>query len=411
MDSFSAIQLVKSLKKVANAGSSVLFTIHQPASEIFNSFDHLILLNKGRVMYEGEVCDVPAFFADRGQPVPRLYNPSDWIMSVAQRVPVEELDAAGFFPQDERKAIEAFHVEDGDKGHDSLGVTRRESRVLTETDSRPVSKLTEVGMLFSREIKNLTRDKGALGARLGLTTFLSLLIGLIFRGVGATDSSVQVNLQSHFGALIMVLMMSMFGTAQPALLAFPDERPVFLREYSTDHYSVVSYFCARLTMEAFVTFFQILLQCIITYFLIQFTMDFFLMVGVIYALAMASTAYAVLLGCAVEEPKLGQEMLPLLFVPQMLFAGFFVAPELIPDWLAWAQYLCSLTYGVRIISIAEFDDCGGGLQGQQNCDRMLENIGANEDESWWYWLVLVLIFVVARIGALFVLKRKATKFF
>ena len=60
-------------------------------------------------------------------------------------------------------------------------------------------------MLFSREIKNLTRDKGALGARLGLTTFLSLLIGLIFRGVGATDSSVQVNLQSHFGALIMVL--------------------------------------------------------------------------------------------------------------------------------------------------------------------------------------------------------------
>jgi len=175
LDSFSAIQLVKSLKKVANAGSSVLFTIHQPASEIFNSFDHLILLNKGRVMYEGEVCDVPAFFADRGQPVPRLYNPSDWIMSVAQRVPVEELDAAGFFPQDERKAIEAFHVEDGDKGHDSLGITRRESRILTETDSRPVSKLTEVGMLFSREIKNLTRDKGALGARLGLTTFLSLI--------------------------------------------------------------------------------------------------------------------------------------------------------------------------------------------------------------------------------------------
>lgn len=320
MDSFSAIQLVKSLKKVANAGSSVLFTIHQPASEIFNSFDHLILLNKGRVMYEGEVRDVPNFFADRGQPVPRLYNPSDWIMSVAQRVPVEELDAAGFFPQDNRKMIEAFQVEEGDRGHDSLGITRRESKIA-ETDSRPVSMLTEIGMLFSREIKNLTRDKAALGARLGLTTFLSVLIGLIFQGVGATDSSVQVNLQSHFGALIMVLMMSMFGTAQPALLAFPDERPVFLREYSTDHYSVLSYFCARLTMEAFVTFFQVLLQCIITYFLIEFTMDFFLMVGVVYSLAMASTAYAVLLGCAVEEPKLGQEMLPLLFVPQMLFAG------------------------------------------------------------------------------------------
>ena len=49
LDSFSAVQLCEVLKKVALAGSSVLFTIHQPSSEIFNSFDSLILLNKGRV--------------------------------------------------------------------------------------------------------------------------------------------------------------------------------------------------------------------------------------------------------------------------------------------------------------------------------------------------------------------------
>jgi ABC-type multidrug transport system permease subunit len=58
-----------------------------------------------------------------------------------------------------------------------------------------------------------------------------------------------------------------------------------------------------------------------------------------YSLAMASTALAVLLGCSIEDPKLGQELLPLLFVPQLLFAGFFVAPDLIPVWLRWAQYL------------------------------------------------------------------------
>ena len=52
-------------------------------------------------------------------------------------------------------------------------------------------------------------------------------------------------------------MMTMFGTAQPSLLAFPDERPVFLREYSTNHYSVTSYFISRLTMEAFITAVQV----------------------------------------------------------------------------------------------------------------------------------------------------------
>lgn len=47
----------------------------------------------------------------------------------------------------------------------------------------------------------------------------------------------------------MILMMSMFGTAMPTLLSFPEERPVFLREYSTNHYSVIAYFMSRLAME------------------------------------------------------------------------------------------------------------------------------------------------------------------
>jgi ABC-type multidrug transport system ATPase subunit len=80
LDSYSAVQLVSVLKKVANAGSSVLFTIHQPASEIFNSFDHLILMNKGRVMYQGSVSKVPGYFADRNHAQPPNYNPADWIM-------------------------------------------------------------------------------------------------------------------------------------------------------------------------------------------------------------------------------------------------------------------------------------------------------------------------------------------
>jgi ABC-2 type transporter len=120
--------------------------------------------------------------------------------------------------------------------------------------------ITEIKMLFGRELTNLRRDVGAVGARFGLTIFLSVLIGVIFLNVGKSDSANQQNLQSHFGALIMAMLMSMFGTAQPALLAFPEERPVFLREYSTNHYSVVSYFLSRFTMEAFITLMQIAVQ-------------------------------------------------------------------------------------------------------------------------------------------------------
>jgi hypothetical protein len=51
-------------------------------------------------------------------------------------------------------------------------------------------------------------------------------------------------------------MLAMFGSAMPTLIVFPEERPVFLREYATNHYSVVSYFLSRLLLEAILTAIQ-----------------------------------------------------------------------------------------------------------------------------------------------------------
>lgn len=220
LDSFSAVQLCQVLKKVANAGAAVLFTIHQPSSEIFASFDHLILMNKGRVMYQGSVKDVPEYFAEKGHPNPPNYNPADWVMQVAQAVPLEQLNKDGFFPTDERVMEEPFDPEDG---KDALGITitRRSIRNGDLTwDDTPPGLLTQTKMLFGRELRNLQRDKAAVGGRFGLTIFMGILIGTIFYNVGETDPTVPSNLQSHFGALVMVTLSSMFGTASVRTSAF-----------------------------------------------------------------------------------------------------------------------------------------------------------------------------------------------
>ena len=70
LDSFAAAQVMKLLESVAQAGNTVLFTIHQPSSNIFSSFDGLILLNKGQVMHQGEVAAISDDFAGYGYTVP-----------------------------------------------------------------------------------------------------------------------------------------------------------------------------------------------------------------------------------------------------------------------------------------------------------------------------------------------------
>lgn len=407
LDSFSAMQLVQLLHKVADAGSSVLFTIHQPASEIFNSFDSLILLNMGKVMYQGSVSKVPAYFAERGYPMPNNHNPADWVMAIAQQHPEGELKNSGFFESyDAAKYTEEYL---DTKKVDALGFSRHSVDPGTEKDTRRVSLWTQTRLLYAREIRNLVRDKISIATRLGITAFLNLLFGIIFQGVGNTSNAEITNVQSHFGAIVMVLISAMFGAAQPALLAIPEERPLFLREYSTDHYSIIAYFLSRLTVEAFVTLIQSLVANLVCYFLLGIQMNFFLFLLINYALAMTSTAVAVLLGCSVSSPQVAMEFLPVLFVPQMLFAGFFVALQLVPSWLRWIQWICSLGYGVRLALVAEFGECAEGddLAGE-NCRTILNNAEADVDAEWHYWLVLACLFVGTRVLALATLKSKAS---
>ena len=59
------------------------------------------------------------------------------------------------------------------------------------------------------------------------------MIGLIFLNAGARDDSDDSNHTAHFGAIMAVLVFSMFGPAQSIIVAFPYERPIFMREYAT----------------------------------------------------------------------------------------------------------------------------------------------------------------------------------
>ena len=103
----------------------------------------------------------------------------------------------------------------------------------------------------------------------------------------------------------------------------------------------------------------------------------------------------------------------LLLLGQMLFAGFFVASDLIPVWLRWALYLCTLTYALRILLVAEFENCGGTANPtwSDSCNALIVNVGANPNDTWWYWIVLTMLFAVFRVAALVVLRKKASKYF
>lgn len=56
LDSLAAYNIVRFLRRLADAGQAVLCTIHQPSAVLFEKFDDLVLLKSGgRVVYHGEL--------------------------------------------------------------------------------------------------------------------------------------------------------------------------------------------------------------------------------------------------------------------------------------------------------------------------------------------------------------------
>lgn len=87
--------------------------------------------------------------------------------------------------------------------------------------------------MLTLEFRGVNRDIGALIGRFGVTFVLSLLYGLIFFQACGKPLDVPSNFGAHLGTVAILLISAMFGTAQPTMLLFPFERPLFLREYST----------------------------------------------------------------------------------------------------------------------------------------------------------------------------------
>ncbi|KAK7203982.1 transporter, ABC superfamily [Myxozyma melibiosi] len=83
LDSFNAYNVIESLKTLAqNYKRTVIFTIHQPRSNIVALFDRLLLLSHGEVVYSGLEAECQAYFAGIGYDCPPGFNLADFLIDL-----------------------------------------------------------------------------------------------------------------------------------------------------------------------------------------------------------------------------------------------------------------------------------------------------------------------------------------
>lgn len=87
LDAYNAFNVIECLVTLAKTYKrTVIFTIHQPRSNIVALFDQLVLLAKGKTVYSGEFSECQSYFDKIGYSCPPGFNIADYLVDLTMHV-------------------------------------------------------------------------------------------------------------------------------------------------------------------------------------------------------------------------------------------------------------------------------------------------------------------------------------
>jgi len=181
--------------------------------------------------------------------------------------------------------------------------------------------------------------------RLFVTACLAAFCVILFARVDGTKTGVQ----NRRGSMFFITLTIALWATQNVVLIFPDERAVFLREANNSMYHVSAYFFAKIFAEFPSSVLTPLTHACITYYAIGYNTatpaKFPLFLFICFLIYNAAAGYALVIGASFADKHVAVTLTPVLIVPFMLFAGFFVNTNMIPWFLKEFEYLSVFKYG------------------------------------------------------------------
>ncbi|KAI8876069.1 hypothetical protein K501DRAFT_201265, partial [Backusella circina FSU 941] len=354
LDAQSSYNIVRFIRKLADAGWPVLCTIHQPSATLFEHFDHLLLLVRGgRTAYYGEIgkdaSTMINYFETNGGPKcsPNA-NPAEYIL---------ECVGAGTAGKSTQNWADVWA---GSPEADAL--ERELEEIHTGVDHAVRRKAAAYSLSFWQQLNLVYRRMNASWwrsptynmGRLFNVCFIALISGFSFWSLGNSPADMQNRMFSVFTTLLM--SNSLIILAQPR---FMQERTWFRREYASRYYGwgPFALSCVLVEIPYLIIIGTIFLLCFywtaglpneptrVGFFYIHFIM--FLCYSVSFGFVIAAFS---------ATPPMAAVINPFFTSILILFAGIVQPPSAMPVfWSSWMYWLDPYHYLIEglVVNVME----------------------------------------------------------
>ncbi|KAI3975139.1 hypothetical protein MKX01_038467 [Papaver californicum] len=242
LDSAASYHVMNRIVKLSRQyRMTVIASIHQPSSEVFDLFHNLCLLSSGRTIYFGPASAANEFFELNGFRCPTMRNPSDHYLRTINKD----------FDQDIEQGSRG-KVTTAEEAINILVESYRSSQIFQQVQQRvsglsvrkgsvlekgsQASFLTQSVVLTRRSFVNMYRDLGYYWLRLGVYIALCLCVGTIFYKVGSSFGSIQAR-----GAMLMFVAAFLTFMAIGGFPSFVEDMKIFGRERLNGHYGLAAF--------------------------------------------------------------------------------------------------------------------------------------------------------------------------
>jgi ABC-type multidrug transport system permease subunit len=358
-------------------------SIHQPSHRVLGLLDRLIFLSRGHTVYSGSPASLPRFFTEFGSPIPENENRTEFALDLIRELEGSAGGTRGLiefnkkwqemkkqsnrqppltppsspYPNLTLKEAIAASISRGKlvSGGESVahgGATTNTTTLAVPAFANPM--WIEIKTLSKRSMLNSRRQPELFGIRIASVVITGFILATVFWRLDNSPKGVQERL-----GFFAFAMSTMFYTCADALPVFLQERYIFMRETAYNAYRRSSYVLSHAIVSFPSLIFLSVAFAATTYWAVGLDggltgLLFYCLI--ILASFWSGSSFVTFLSGVVPSVMLGYTIVVAILAYFLLFSGFFINRNRIPDYWIWFHYMSLVKYPYEAVLQNEFSD-------------------------------------------------------